>query len=80
MIYIKIPTRLSEIREFIKKRIDKKYKHNKMLFDDLYNDLIKELKSGYWNKDISDYMKEQLTNPCNGKIYYIVLKYKKQVK
>lgn len=80
MIYINIPTRWSEIREFVKTRIDKKYKHNKKLFDDLYDDIIDELKSGYWNKDISDYMKEQLTNPFNGKIYYIVLKYKKQVK
>ncbi len=36
--------------------------------NELFLNLYNELNSGYWSKDISEYMRNQLTNPYNGKI------------
>lgn len=80
MITLRIPTSLSELKALIKERTDKRYKHNKDLFNDVYNDICKELKSGYWDKDISKYMRDTITSPTNGVIAEIILKYKSKVK
>ena len=80
MMTLNIPTSISEIKDFIKSRTDKKYKHNKGLFDKISAEICDELKSGYWNKDISEYMRKEFTNYPYGKIYTIVRKYKSQFK
>ena len=80
MITLRIPTSLSEIKTLIKDRTDKRYKHNKGLFDNVYKDICKELNSGYWNKDISEYMRKTITSPTNGVIAEIILKFKSKVK
>lgn len=80
IITLKIPTTISEIKDIINSRIDKKYKHNKGLFNKIANEICDELKSGYWNKDMSEYMRKEFTDYPNGKIYKIVRKYKSQVK
>lgn len=64
----------------IKSRADKKYKHNKDLFNQLAKEICNELKSGYWNRDISEYMRKEFTDYPYGKIYTIIRKYKSQVK
>lgn len=80
MITLNIPTSLSEIKVSIKKVIDNRYKHNRKLFNDIANEICDELKSGYWNSDISEYMRKEFTDYPNGKIYKIIRKYKSQVK
>lgn len=77
---IKIPTKISEVRDFIKSITNKKYKHNKGLFNKIAKEICDELKSGYWNKDISEYMRREFTDYPNGKIYTIVRKHKSQLK
>lgn len=77
---INIPTKISEVRDIIKRRIDKKYRHNKSLFDSITKDICDELKSGYWNNDISDFMKKELTSYPYGKVYEIIRKYKSKLK
>ena len=47
MITLRIPTSLSEIKTLIKDRTDKRYKHNKSLFDEAYKRICKEINSGY---------------------------------
>lgn len=80
MITLNIPTSISELKDFLKSRTNKKYKHNKCLFDNIANEICEELKSGYWNKDISEYMRKEFTSYPYGKIYTIVRKYKSQLK
>lgn len=80
MITLNIPTTICEIKDFIKSRTNKKYKHNKGLFDKIADEICDELKSGYWNKDISEYMRKEFTNYPHGKINTIVRKYKSQFK
>lgn len=73
MITLKIPTSLSEINTLIKDRTDKRYKHNKSLFEEAYKRICKEINSNYWSKDISKYMKDTITSPTNGIIREIIL-------
>lgn len=80
MITLNIPTSISEVKEIIKKNISERYKHNKVLFNNVANEICEELKSGYWNSDISEYMRREFTDYPNGKIYKIIRKYKSQVK
>lgn len=80
MITLNIPTTICEIKDLIKSRTDKKYEHNKGLFNQIAKEICDELKSGYWNKDISEYMRKEFTNYPYGKIYTIVRKYKSQFK
>lgn len=80
MITLNIPTTISEIKDFIKSRTDKKYKHNKGLFNKIAKEICDELKSGYWNKDISEYMRKEFTTYPYGKVYEIMRKYKSQLK
>jgi hypothetical protein len=80
MITLRIPTSLSEIKTLIKDRTDKRYKHNKSLFDEAYKRICKEINSGYWSKDISKYMKDTITSSTNGIIAQILLECKSKVK
>lgn len=73
MITLRIPTSFSEIKTLIKDRTDKRYKHNKSLFDEAYKRICKEINSNYWSKDISKYMKDTITSPTNGIIREIIL-------
>lgn len=80
MISLNIPTKWSEIKEIIKNRTNKKYKHNKDLFNQLAEEICEELESGYWSRDLSEYMRKEFTNYPYGKIYTVIRKYKSQVK
>lgn len=79
-ITIKILTSFYEVKAFIKERASKRYKHNIKVVNQIEVDIRNELNSGYWRRDISDYMIKELTNPLNGKIHEIVYKHKKQLK
>lgn len=80
MITLRIPTSFSEIKTLIKDRTDKRYKHNKSLFDEAYKRICKEINSNYWSKDISKYMKDTITSPTNGVISQILFECKSKVK
>lgn len=77
---IRIPTSLSELKTLIKEKTDKRYKHNKSLFDEAYKKICHELNSRYWKNDISEYMLKELTSQTNGIITRIILEYKSKVK
>lgn len=70
-IKLNIPTNFKEIKEKLR-NIGKVFthpirmKHNAKVMSELEATICNELKSGYWSKDISEYMKEELTR--NGKI------------
>lgn len=80
MLTLRIPTSFSEIKTLIKDRTDKRYKHNKSLFDEAYKRICKEINSNYWSKDISKYMKDTITSPTNGVISQILFECKSKVK
>lgn len=80
IIKIKIPTSFSEVKAWWKERTSKRYKHNKKIIEDFAIEICEEIKSGYWSKDISDYMKKEFTADYCGKIYKICRKYKKELK
>lgn len=80
MITLNIPTKISEIKEFLKNRTSKRYKYNCSLFNQVAKEICNEINSGYWNKDISKYMRETLTNSFNGKIWEIVREYRSKLK
>lgn len=80
MITLRVPTSLLEIKTLIKDRTDKRYKHNKSLFDEAYKRICAVINSGYWSKDISKTMKDTITSPTNGIIAQILLECKSKVK
>lgn len=47
--------------------------------NELFKDLCNEINSGYWSKDISEYMRNQLTNPINGKIREMIIDAKRKM-
>lgn len=47
-------------------------KRNSKIMDKLFENIYSEINSGYWSKDISEYMKRELTNPINGKISKLI--------
>lgn len=77
---IEIPTTFAEIRLLWMARISKRYKHNISVINEIEADICEEISSGYWSKDISEYMKRELTAPFYGRIHEIVLKHKKYLK
>lgn len=77
---IRIPTNLSELKILIKEKTDKRYKHNKSLFDEAYKKICNELNSRYWKNDISEFMLKELTSQTNGIITRIILECKSRVK
>nr|DAU53047.1 MAG TPA: hypothetical protein [Caudoviricetes sp.] len=80
MITLRIPTNLSEVKNLIKDRTDKRYKHNKSLFDEAYKRICSVINSGYWRNDISKTMRDTITSPTNGIIREIILECKSKVK
>lgn len=80
IITIKVPTSISEVKELIMERISKRYKHNLSIVNKIEVDIREELNSGYWNKDISGYMRKELTDPFYGRIHEIIYKHKKELK
>lgn len=79
-ITIKIPTSISEIKEYLKERASKRYKHNKEVFSDFAKEVSNEIESRYWSNDISEYMRKTLTDPYSGKLNEIYMKYKSKLK
>ena len=76
-ITLNIPTTRTEIKDFFLGKVKwfihpLRMKHNKKILDEIFNEIYHELTSNYWSKDISNYMKETVTNPYNGKIACII--------
>lgn len=63
-----------------KDKVSRRYKNNKKVLDMLVNDICDELKNAYWNSDISEYMRKELTNYPKGRIYIITQKHKQNIK
>ena len=73
---INIPTNMIEVKEFIMNKFGWMLHHGRMkrnntLLNELGKELCSELNSGYWSKDISDYMKRELTRD-GGKIQQMI--------
>lgn len=79
-IKIKIFTSFSEVKDWYKELVSKRYKHNRQVLQGMENEICEEINSGYWNKDISDYMRKTLTDGYYSKIHEICRKYKSQLK
>lgn len=60
-IKIKIPTSIKEFRMELKKRRDKRYKHNVDVLSGFAYDVIEEINSDYWKNDISPMMKNRIS-------------------
>lgn len=78
-IEFKIPTSFKELKNMYKDKVSSRYKNNKKVFDILVNDICNELKNAYWNGDISEYMRKELTDYPKGKIYIIAKKHKQNI-
>lgn len=83
-ISISIPTNRKELKDFFKTIFGwmthrDRMKNNQKVLNDLYKDIYYELNSGYWSKDISDYMKKELTSGTYSKINQMFYKAKKRL-
>lgn len=70
-IRITIPTNKKEAKEWLMRSFGwmtkpGRMKNNNEVLDELYKEIRYEICSGYWSKDISDYMKKELFT--NGRI------------
>ncbi|WP_373123762.1 hypothetical protein [Bacteroides caccae] len=59
---IKIPTSYKELQAMLKERGDKRYKHNVDVLSKFAYDIISEINSNYWNKDINYVMKKKVSD------------------
>ncbi len=66
---INIPTSLTELRLMLKERNDKRYKHNVDVLSKFANDIISEINSNYWNKDINYVMKKRVSDKISQMLY-----------
>ncbi len=66
---INIPTSLTELRLMLKERNDKRYKHNVDVLSKFANDIISEINSNYWNKDINYVMKKKVSDKISQMLY-----------
>lgn len=81
---ISIPTKKNEVKDFFMHLFSwlthaGKMKRNSKVMNELFKDLCDEINSGYWSKDISDYMKKELTDPMYGKIREMIIKAKRKM-
>ena len=61
-----IPTSWKDVRDFFYYRgFTKRAKHNNQVLNDLKMEICNEINSGYWNPDISDYMRSQIIPKIN---------------
>jgi hypothetical protein len=66
---INIPTSYQELRLMLKERNDKRYKHNVDVLSKFANDIISEINSNYWNKDINYVMKKRVSDKISQMLY-----------
>jgi len=66
---IKIPTSYKELQAMLKERGDKRYKHNADVLSKFAYDVISEIESNYWSKDISSVMKRNVSNKISQMLY-----------
>lgn len=83
-VIIHIPTTKKEIKEFILDNIKwfihpKRMKNNKKILDEIAYEICNEIKSNYWSHDISEEMKDRLTNRFRGTIYDIIYDKKRKL-
>lgn len=83
-ININIPTNKEELKSCLMNTFGwmthkGRMKNNYELLNELCRDICYELNSGYWNKDISDYMRKNLTDTYNGKIREMIIKTKRRL-
>lgn len=57
-VTLNIPTSIADIKMLLKERTNKRFNHNKKVLNDLYNDIMKDMKGTYWENDLSDYFRE----------------------
>lgn len=84
VITINIPTKKNEFKDFFMHLFSwlthaGRMKRNSKIMNELFKDLCNEINSGYWSKDISEYMKNELTNPMNGKIREMITEAKRRL-
>lgn len=77
-VIFSFPTTLKELRESIKNKFKwfvhpKRRAHNNKVMSELHSKIVNELRSGYWDNDITKEMRERLCNSSpNGVIYKLV--------
>lgn len=81
---INIPTKKKEVKSFFMHLFSwvthpGRMKINYKIMDELFHDIRKEINSGYWSKDISEYMKKELTDSFNGKIREMIIDAKRKL-
>lgn len=81
---ISIPTKKNEVKDFFMYLFSwvthaGRMKRNSKVMNELFKDLCDEINSGYWSKDISDYMKKELTDPMYGKIREMIIEAKRRL-
>lgn len=84
IINISIPTNRKELKDFFKNKFGwmthrGRMKNNEKVLNDLYKEIYNELNSGYWSKDISEYMKKELMSGTYSKINQMFYKAKKNL-
>lgn len=57
-ITIKIPTTLYDVRDIVRERTNRRYRHNKKVVTDMYNTILLRMKGNYWSADVSQYFRE----------------------
>ena len=81
---INIPTKKNELKDFFMHLFSwlthaGRMKRNSKIMNELFKNICYEINSGYWSKDISEYMKKELTNPMNGKIREMIIDAKRRL-
>ncbi len=66
---IKIPTSYKELQAMLKERGDKRYKHNADVLSKFAYDIISEINSNYWDKDINYVMKKKISDKISQMLY-----------
>lgn len=76
-VTINIPSNKQDFKELWKKiKHPQRTKHNIGILDKIAKEICKEIKSGYWDKDISSYMREEVTK----RILTIVYEHRNELK
>ncbi|MBD5283329.1 MAG: hypothetical protein HDR49_00495 [Bacteroides sp.] len=81
-ITFRIPTSLAEFRQMRKERLNKRYRNNVQIIRDVIDDIIKVAHRGYYRKDISETMLNQVFHsaPYSSEIDRIYQKAKMRLK
>ena len=82
-ISFNIPTSFVELKTQITSIINKKKEHNIQVLYDFFIDINSELQRDYWNKDISEYMRNSIChwhNIASNSLWNYFIKHIKEIK